>query len=772
MTRDERDEPGQTEPRQTMLSFFQHTPTYCELTFTHKHQTHETDLMESESLRINVYVLMCLTTYFDHDIKCMSAGEEIVLEMPLGRRSILKKVIKWVVFGHPVDDFGNLIECVEFCRFYGIQMPSDPNIDPVQQHVDEDDEIPYLNTIPAEPDATSDVDASTKLSTELGTVFPTNPESTIEFEGKQFRRKWMNRQKTGWYYRCAVRGCEASLFVAPGEMIRVVHDHSDCCRTCQVSVDCTELQEIGRLMKSCVARSDSKSSFDILSDFIQCDVKLAKTLLSAPLSTVLRYITTLRKDSSDDTDVDEVLTAYSRIKGGGVIYQQVLPARFIVYAFPDLKSRGATAQWLLIDGTFRSCPKQFAQCVTIMSRDEITGVFFPLCHCLLPDRTEGTYDLMFEIIEQTFCFQQIGWITVDFERALVKATERWISKKPWKIRILGCKFHFSKAITKRFRGNKRKKLSDLDSEFLSLMLLTPFMKIDDIRLVLRGLSTVQHPHESFIAYFRKNWMKEQRFQLWNISEMVDIGLQSRYTNNGIESFHKVMNNELPYHPNIGVFLRWAEVCAKERLQIIEIGKERDVHRDADTLIHQLDAKLRWEQLIQRYEVKPEFTTLQFYFVCPECGVQNSLAGRRTSHLRCKNPDCRFSRQSLPCACVWPQVKTSLLAALESLSATASPDTAETDCTIALRNLRLWITSVPWKRMGDESDQYIEEFSACINSFLDEHDKPKQQPATPGANPRKGVQKAYKGVLRTARLVQRVSEPMFQAAANASEKSEV
>ena len=459
--------------------------------------------------------------------------------------------------------------------------------------------------------------------------------------------------------------------------------------------------------------------------------------------------------SNDDTEVDEVLTAYSKIKEGGVIFQQVLPARLIVYAFPGLKNRGATAQWLLIDGTFRSCPKQFAQCVTIMSRDEVTGVFFPLCHCLLPDRTESTYDLMFEIIEQHFSFQQIGWITVDFETALVKATEKWISKKPWKIRILGCKFHFAKAITKRFRGNKRKKLSDLDSEFLSLLLLTPFMTMDDIRLVLRGLSTVQHAHESFIAYYRENWMKEVRSKLWNISDMVDIGLLSRYTNNGIESFHKLMNLELPSHPNIGAFLRWAEHYAKERLQIIEMGKERDVHRDADTVIQQLEAKHRWEQLIQCYEVKPQFTILQFHFVCPECGVQNLLAARRTSHLRCENPNCRFSRESLPCACIWPQVHTSLLAALESLSTTARPDMAEIVCTSALRNLRSWINSVPWNRMGDESDQYIKELSACINTFLDAHEESKQQPVTPGADPRKGVQKAYKGVLRTARLVKRI-----------------
>ena len=95
--------------------FFQHTPTYCELNFTHQYRAHATDLVENESLHINVYVLICLTKYFGSCIKTMYPCDEMVLEMPFGTRVDLEEVMKLVTYCNQVEDFGDLIECVEFC---------------------------------------------------------------------------------------------------------------------------------------------------------------------------------------------------------------------------------------------------------------------------------------------------------------------------------------------------------------------------------------------------------------------------------------------------------------------------------------------------------------------------------------------------------------------------------------------------------------------------------------------------------------------------------
>ena len=301
------------------------------------------------------------------------------------------------------------------------------------------------------------------------------------------------------------------------------------------------------------------------------------------------------------------------------------------------------------------------------------GCLFPLCHCLLPDKSCETYQLLFQIIDTRFSFPNLSWVTVDFEEALVKALRIWVSKKACRICLIGCKFHFSKAITKRFQGRtKRSKLSEIDNEFLSLFLRTPFMHKENINRVLHGLATVEHSHESFIKYFKKNWTKDDRFNLWNMADTMDRGLISRYTNNGIESFHKGMNRSLSPHPNIGSFLRWAQKCGEERLEMIRNTAPREFSIDSDKIVDELDSKFRWEQMIQSFPTKPEYRALLLHFICQECGKYNCLTGRRSSHLHCDNQSCKFSKELLPYSYVLNEVRGSVTIGLQNLSLWATP----------------------------------------------------------------------------------------------------
>ena len=642
------------EPRQAMLPFFQSVPTFVDLFFTGKYQPHLVDASpnESDTMRVNVCVLLSMTSYFDASIR----AEKREIEMPFGSAALMKRVIQWIVYGEIEDDFALLQECVEFCRFYGIKVPQndediDESIGIIQHKTDDDDDIPYLNQIPSQDD--SDL--------------PVLPEKTVQFAGKYYVRKWRNRKKTGWYYKCLAKQCKGSLFVGP-EGMREVHPHDpDLCTTTgsELTFPLPQWEEIDQLMRRCVISTKSKLPFDILTQFLQADPELSRDLLSAPLSAILRYISLMLKEKASDAPLRESLSQFSLVDEGGILYQQVMPRKMIIYSFSAFRSLAKSVTWLLIDGTFRSCPKGFAQCVTLLSRDEETGVFFPLCHSLLPDKSAETYHLLFNILNTHFSFPSLSWITVDFEEALVKSLRVWISTKPWKIRLIGCKFHFGKAIGKRFRG-KRHKLSTVDSEFLSLFLRTPFMDRKSIDRVFHGLSTVQHPYDSFLRYFKKNWLKDERFALWNLSEATDSGLISRYTNNGIESFHKGMNRSMCPHPNIGTFLRWAQRCGEERFKQIQSTPKREFALDSDKLVDQLDSRFLWEQLIQSFPIKPAYNAIFLSFTCPECMRRNCLAGRRTSHLHCENQDCRFSAELLPYSYVLHEVQCSLACQFNAL----------------------------------------------------------------------------------------------------------
>ena len=750
------DEQAPKEPRQAMLSVFREVPTFVDLIFTHEHVAHWIPSGEEETMRINIHVLLSMTSYFDEAIKDLRVSNEKVIAIPFGYPSLMKSVISWITYGQIEDDFAKIQECVEFCRFYGIKVPNHPDVPIIQRKTDDETEIPYLNEIPNDDDVTG-------LPNELNGP-PIAASRSLEFNGKLYVRKWQNRQKTGWYYRCAVKSCRGSLFFGE-EGIREVHLHnSDFCIDGGDSFDIGQWQEIDSLMRACV--EENKTSFEILTTFLANNAEVGKNLLKAPLSTILRYISCLKQEKSTDVMLHESLTGSSHIDKGGVIYQQVVPHKMIIYAFPGFTNRVESVQWLLIDGTFRSCPKSFAQCVTLLSRDEGTGVFFPLCHCLLPDKSTRTYRLMFQIIDTHFAFPNLGWVTVDFEEALVTAVKTWVAKKPWKTQVMGCKFHFSKALSKRFRGGKRRQLSDLDKLFIRLFITTPFMDKESIEKALNGLSTVKHPHEGFVRYFNKNWMKEDRFSLWNLSNATDVGLISRYTNNGIESFHKQMNSSLPPHPTISSFLYWAQRCGEERLLKIENSPARDFRLDACRSRDQRQARYLWERLIQSYETKEEFSVPRFYFVCPGCGTTNVLNGRRNSHLQCENGDCRFSGELLPYSGVLDQAKSSFSNELEAISEPMTPKAADKLRIETLRRILFWLETIPQGRLSNAEVSYLQELERWIEKRIDILVKPDshQRQTTEHRNSHITRRGPTKAKTRIARLILPARGPVDDAQA--------
>ena len=133
--------------------------------------------------------------------------------------------------------------------------------------------------------------------------------------------------------------------------------------------DIGQLQEIDALMRACI--DGGKTAFDIHN--FSCNVAVGKSLLKTPPSKLLGYVTCVKKEKSTDIVLRESLTGSSHIDKAGVIYQQMVPHQMINYAFPGFTDRVERVQLLLIDGTFRSCPKSFAQCVTLLSRDEVTS---------------------------------------------------------------------------------------------------------------------------------------------------------------------------------------------------------------------------------------------------------------------------------------------------------------------------------------------------------------------------------------------------------------
>lgn len=464
--------------------------------------------------------------------------------------------------------------------------------------------------------------------------------------------------------------------------------------------------------------------------FLTIERRVGRHSFGCPTYGRLQYISGLKE--KNDVQFSEMLTASSEITDSSVIYQQVIPQRVLVYSSPNVKDF-SDVKWILIDGTFKRCPKQFYQCVTFLSRERRTGTFFPLCHCLLPNKCSDTYKLMFSVVSEQFPMPNLEFVTVDFEKALINAVKSWISGKNRPVHILGCKFHFSKCLTKHFRqakkrsrkskqplqkgkkdsreNEKKRELTQIEQAFISQFYSLPFLRRVEIEKILRALSTVEHPHHTFIRYFEKTWMGGDIFPLWNLSHRDGTGLGSMYTNNGIESFHKTMSRQLSPHPKIQSFLRWAEAFAEESIQMIRIQGPREWERDLDHTIRRVDVIGKWMNLLLNYPTKPLYRPFSFGFYCPHCGGLNQLAGVRRNHLLCQNESCAHYKSSIQAGVVLDQVKTSLRNSVDFAIRQMIP---KRQICWALENLTIWMQTLDSDNLPDNEKDYIQRMCDFCN----------------------------------------------------------
>lgn len=701
--------------RQTLVNFF--TENHILITLKFKNAPRLADFEESandqdDEKTVEVLSVLTLTKMFDVQIATTFLNDNLdssmtFIDMPFGNSDTFQMIVDWIQGKQRPKDSVTLEKCLEFAQFYDITLPQNGGVECDPEGVCCEDE-----------DGGASLPCYTESNTEKtlhGEFF--NDEKCLLLEGRTYKRRWMNRQRDGWYYYCSLCGCGTVLVLENGEIRKVKeHNPEKCVQRDEREVDSTvalrEWRIIDSELKRIANENPTAQAFEILSMFLEENEELQSTIFTASISALLQFISSLRQKES--LCLDERLTLSSRIERGGVIYQQVLPTRLLIYSCKESQKLADEVQWLLIDGTFRRCPKQFYQCVTLLSRDESNGVFFPICHCLLPNKEAGTYALMFSILERSFSFQNLAFITIDFEKALISSARTWIIRKERPVRILGCKFHFSKCLNKHFRKKKAKKLEQQHKYFIEQFLRFPFLTKGDIVAILNGLQTVQHPHEDFVRYFTRTWLEDDMFLLWNFSSMDDQGLITMYTNNAIEAFHKRMAIELSPHPQVQRFLRWVESYGKEKHRARSVIAPRDSTKSSQQWKDRMDIRACWKHILQDFATKPEFCAIHFEFTCPKCQCINLLAGRRGSHLLCQNQDCFGSKVELQYQCVLDQAKQSLIASCMSLPVANANDQKETE--ILLWKLGFWFTTLASESCTEAQKAYLSEMRKLVGSL--------------------------------------------------------
>lgn len=135
-----------------------------------------------------------------------------------------------------------------------------------------------------------------------------------------------------------------------------------------------------------------------------------------------------------------------------------------------------------MDGTFKSCSKQFKQIYTIHadygSSEEVTNIH-PVLFALLPNKTKDTYVRLFLCIIQVIPEWNPINVTIDFEAATMSALREVFPQ----VEIHGCYFHMKKCLWRKVQdiGLIREYLDNEEVRLhISMCAALAFLKPEDV----------------------------------------------------------------------------------------------------------------------------------------------------------------------------------------------------------------------------------------------------------------------------------------------------
>lgn len=154
--------------------------------------------------------------------------------------------------------------------------------------------------------------------------------------------------------------------------------------------------------------------------------------------------------------------------------------KIVIFASPLVRKTLKTYKGMYYaDGTFKAAPSPFYQVYTlhIDLGSTITSTnIVPALNVLLPNKSEETYSRLFKLLKDNLGIN-MKHFKCDFELAPIKAVRAIFPT----IRVTGCFFHYNKAICRKRKKLKVKKMKDGRNtlRMVALIPLLPSAKIDD-----------------------------------------------------------------------------------------------------------------------------------------------------------------------------------------------------------------------------------------------------------------------------------------------------
>lgn len=283
--------------------------------------------------------------------------------------------------------------------------------------------------------------------------------------------------------------------------------------------------------------------------------------------------------------------------------------RILIFASSTGKTALKENKNVLMDGTFKSVSKQFAQLYTIHvdlgSTVEETNVT-PVVFAMLPDKRKSTYIRMLNAIRRAIPEWAPETVSADFETAVIEAVNSVFPNAQFH----GCFFHFSQSLWRKVQNlglsseyNTDQEVRDSVRKCAALAFLKP-ADVEEGWLHVHGMAEKNEKLSKFLDYFVEQWLDNPLLPLtaWNCS-----GRRHR-TNNAVEGWNYRLNSVVGKpHPRIQSLIKFLmQEAEKSDLVIARIDlnlegvKRRKKYVEIDQRLEKANVQLEMSGDVQRF----------------------------------------------------------------------------------------------------------------------------------------------------------------------------
>ncbi|OWZ11105.1 hypothetical protein PHMEG_00015926 [Phytophthora megakarya] len=185
---------------------------------------------------------------------------------------------------------------------------------------------------------------------------------------------------------------------------------------------------------------------------------------------------------------------------------------------------------IYIDGTFKTVPATFQQCLIMMVKGLGVDVYVPAIYVLMDSKHQDAYcNALNFVIIQTGRLLEPATVTCDFEKGLMNAVTEQFSL----VKIMGCLFHWKQPLRRKMielRIPQDQIAAALSPGMMDVLTIIPVTEL--LTRELNLCATESQKLENYGA------------DLWDVNSMIEAGIDlHNRTSNPLESFNRVFRGK-------------------------------------------------------------------------------------------------------------------------------------------------------------------------------------------------------------------------------------